>query len=320
MAAMIRYSAALFLALPGACFAQVTWDFNSDNAFPIGWFTEGQGGSWAVTDSQFGVGGGNVLRATVNPPPLNWPPGEDPEIRVDAYTPEFRFDEIETAELGFDFDVQTNGGVLDSLLVTLHPVLAGVLDKGTGYALWQHIELDAGSTPPLPIRVVDDGIGFVPEGHMDGVSVYRARMRVFDGDLNKQSLLGVEVDNLQITSAFFNVPYDYNRNGIVDAADYILWRDTFGSSTELRADGDGDAVVDEDDYELWKRNFGATSGPAGGQGALAGRAMSVSVPEPASVPMIVLVTGLMACLVRRPSCGQYGSPSPARPGWGYPDR
>ena len=31
---------------------------------------------------------------------------------------------------------------------------------------------------------------------------------------------------------------DYNRNGVVDAADYIVWRGTLGSTTILDADGD----------------------------------------------------------------------------------
>ena len=32
---------------------------------------------------------------------------------------------------------------------------------------------------------------------------------------------------------------DYNHDGIVSAADYTVWRDTLGSTTDLRADGDG---------------------------------------------------------------------------------
>ena len=31
---------------------------------------------------------------------------------------------------------------------------------------------------------------------------------------------------------------DYNGNGVVDAADYTVWRDTLGSTTDLRANGD----------------------------------------------------------------------------------
>ena len=34
------------------------------------------------------------------------------------------------------------------------------------------------------------------------------------------------------------VPGDYDRNGIVDAADYVVWRSTLGSTADLRGNGD----------------------------------------------------------------------------------
>jgi hypothetical protein len=44
------------------------------------------------------------------------------------------------------------------------------------------------------------------------------------------------------------VPGDYNGNGIVDAADYTVWRDSLGQTgTGLAADGDGNGVVDQAD-------------------------------------------------------------------------
>jgi hypothetical protein len=52
---------------------------------------------------------------------------------------------------------------------------------------------------------------------------------------------------------------DYNHDGRVDAADYTIWQDTKGSTTDLRADGNGDGVVDQKDYDLWKANFSATA-------------------------------------------------------------
>ena len=53
---------------------------------------------------------------------------------------------------------------------------------------------------------------------------------------------------------------DYNSSGVVDAADYTVWRDTLNSHTDLRADGDGDHRVDQDDYDVWRANFGSNSG------------------------------------------------------------
>ncbi len=40
---------------------------------------------------------------------------------------------------------------------------------------------------------------------------------------------------------------DYNGNGVVDAADYTIWRDTLGSTTDLRANGDNYGAQREQD-------------------------------------------------------------------------
>jgi len=68
---------------------------------------------------------------------------------------------------------------------------------------------------------------------------------------------------------------DFDENGTTDAADYTLWRDTLGSTDDLRADGDLSGVVDAGDFQLWQANFGAL--PLLGSSA---ESKSV-VPEPA---------------------------------------
>lgn len=82
---------------------------------------------------------------------------------------------------------------------------------------------------------------------------------------------------------------DYNGNGKVDAADYTIWRNTLGSTTDLRANGDdtgsSTGKIDQADYVVWKKNFGAANGT--GSSSLFGTA-STALPEPG--------TGLMSCL------------------------
>jgi hypothetical protein len=65
---------------------------------------------------------------------------------------------------------------------------------------------------------------------------------------------------------------DFNLDGIVNAADYTVWRDALGQTGVTPfsgADANGDGVIDSTDYQLWKANFGATRPtPAAGAGAV----------------------------------------------------
>src|SRR5262245_24868577 len=51
---------------------------------------------------------------------------------------------------------------------------------------------------------------------------------------------------------------DFNSNDMVDAADYVVWRKTLGSTTQIDADANGNGIVDPVDYQLWRQNFGKT--------------------------------------------------------------
>lgn len=86
---------------------------------------------------------------------------------------------------------------------------------------------------------------------------------------------------------------DYNRNGIVDTADYLVWRKSQGQSGYLlAADGDGNGSVDTLDYTIWRSHFGQVWSAAG-----SGAADAVAVPEPAILP--VLITLFSAIRFRR---------------------
>lgn len=68
---------------------------------------------------------------------------------------------------------------------------------------------------------------------------------------------------------------DFNRDGVVDAADYIVWRKNGGSEAE---------------YNLWRANFGATA--SGGSGVLDDSSTNTAVPEPSSLLMLILGAAL----------------------------
>ncbi len=79
---------------------------------------------------------------------------------------------------------------------------------------------------------------------------------------------------------------DYNNDGIVNAADYTVWRDTFGSTTSLASDGNNDGVIDNADYAIWVSHYGnsATSFSA-----------TTTVPEPSSffITSLLLLVSLL---------------------------
>lgn len=80
---------------------------------------------------------------------------------------------------------------------------------------------------------------------------------------------------------------DFNGDGIVDAADYTVWRDTLGQTgADLAADGDHNLQVDQQDYVLWKNNFGALA-PATLESG------TVTVPEPPSGTLLVIPAALL---------------------------
>ncbi|MEO0530417.1 MAG: family 10 glycosylhydrolase [Planctomycetota bacterium] len=72
---------------------------------------------------------------------------------------------------------------------------------------------------------------------------------------------------------------DYDGNGLIDEADYVIWRDSYGQSGGgLAADGNRDNRVDAADFSVWRDAFDAM-------------APAQAVPEPVSIALFAL-----ACL------------------------
>jgi hypothetical protein len=75
---------------------------------------------------------------------------------------------------------------------------------------------------------------------------------------------------------------DYNDNGTVDAADYVVWRNNRGNTGPPGIVGDGsgpitgipDGVVDQRDHDYWKANFDKRTPAPSASGGLAAAAQS----------------------------------------------
>jgi hypothetical protein len=96
----------------------------------------------------------------------------------------------------------------------------------------------------------------------------------------------------------YNMPVgiagDFNQDGLVDAADFVVWRNSVGQTgAGLAADGNGDGTVNQTDHALWRANFGL------GVPVVPTPLQSSALPEPATA-VSLLVTWLFA-LAARPS-------------------
>ncbi len=74
---------------------------------------------------------------------------------------------------------------------------------------------------------------------------------------------------LQVSAA--GLTGDFNQDGAVDAADYVVWRKSGGS---------------QDGYNAWRTNFGRTAGRG------AGASTNAAVPEPASLILMILAASV----------------------------
>ena len=77
------------------------------------------------------------------------------------------------------------------------------------------------------------------------------------------------------------IPGDFNNNGVVDAADYVVWRKGLGST------------YTQSDYNVWRANFGQSAGSGAGASA------NAAVPEPATLLQMILVVAVVFMRRRR---------------------
>ncbi len=84
---------------------------------------------------------------------------------------------------------------------------------------------------------------------------------------------------------------DYDRNGVLDNSDYVVWRKNIGKYVVQYsgADGNGNGIIDQADYNVWRAHFGTPPG----SGAVA----AASIPEPTAA--LLMLSAICGGLPRR---------------------
>jgi hypothetical protein len=165
--------------------------------------------------------------------------------------------------LRFDLDFTSDAGAEGLLAVYLDDVLLGTIDERF--------------SPDEPFENV-----FAAQLLSPGFHLLSFRLDPFTEVASVAA-----ISNLRWGSLVVILPGDYNGDGAVNAADYTVWRNTLGSTTDLRADGNRDRIIGREDYEIWKAYYGEV--------LTAEVSDQHSVPEPSTIMLSVLWLLMFNC-------------------------
>jgi microcystin-dependent protein len=195
--------------------------------------------------------------------------GQFPSSGVDTGTGFF------LGELVVDASIRTPSGWLPAqgqiLSIANYPALFSLI--GTTYGG------DGTTTFALP-NVMDSAI--VGAGAGPGLTP-RALGATFGDNYTNLTIDQVPAHSHTLAS----LPGDYNNNGVVDAADYVLWREHLGESITLPNDDSSGVAMN--DYNIWRSEFGTT---------LATGAGATNVPEPSMAAFVSLLLGIVCVSTR----------------------
>jgi hypothetical protein len=120
------------------------------------------------------------------------------------------------------------------------------------------------------------------------------------GDTEQLNSSQIDIARSSSFARAFSAPLagDYNDDGAVNAADYVVWRKSYNQvASSLPADGNSNGRIDDGDYTVWRSNFGR-SGAAGLAATLVGEGQFqfAAAPEPSSAWLALVA--LFFCIVR----------------------
>ena len=161
--------------------------------------------------------------------------------------------------------------------------------------IWNEIDLSADNIMVASggVRV---GLTYISGGAPPGIGAdsngFTARRNFVRGSTSTWSF----AENVAINGDFIiemdidtpGLSGDYNDDGTVDAADYVVWRKFNNTMTALPNDPNG-TPIDGDQYNTWRANFGDMAGSGSGASA------NTTVPEPTTLVTLMFAAAGWYC-------------------------
>lgn len=163
---------------------------------------------------------------------------------------------------------------------------------------WVHLTLTLGGNtgilyingvPQVAGQILPDPTDFNPTNNYIGASQW-AQDPLFNGSIADFQIFDYALHPTQVAELIQMDNGDFNGDGIVNAADYTIWRDSLGAtglSPYDLGDANGDGAVTSEDYGIWRSQFGQSIPTA--LSLARSYAIAQAVPEPRAIWGVAIV-------------------------------
>jgi hypothetical protein len=177
-----------------------------------------------------------------------------------------------------------------------------LIDTDTSSGLRIDVTLTSADTYDLTMTpLANPDMAYMASGELGGtvgsvidwieVELYNTDSDFYPAAIETRAETDLYIRSIEVTAPDGpGVAGDYNSNGTVDAADYVLWRN--GGPLQNEVQGVTPGNVTPEDYDAWRARFGNTAGAAGGSAVVA-----AVVPEP-SASVFVIAGGALVGAAR----------------------